>query len=325
MPLRAFIATLVLAVSGVHANAGPVAYGEAFDTLYSIDLSTRTATPIGAAGSWSGASIANVEGLTFSPNGKLYAVSDTLLKALMTIDPGTGLASVIGPLGGGAGLGESGQGTFDVLDLGMTFTCDGRLWLSSGFSGSFWQVDPGTAATTRIGKLGATITGLTARGNQVFGAGSQNDPNLYSIDLTTGQATSVGPYGQGVNPITTASPGFDATGALWLVVDNVPPLPPTQTPQWSTLTTISSKGALASVGDITAPTGMKYPSTATQLPYVGIKGLAITSPCNVAKAPAAIVDPTPATSPISLSALVLLVLLAAGTSYRRRRQTKQAP
>jgi len=324
MPLRAFIATLALDVSGIHANAGPVAYGEAFDTLYSVDLSTRAATPIGAAGSWSGASIANVEGLTFSPNEKLYAVSDTLLKALMTIDSATGLASVIGPLGGGTGLGDSGQGTFDVLDLGMTFTCDGRLWLSSGFTGSFWQVDPGTGATIKIGNLGATITGLTARGNQVFGAGSQDDPNLYSIDLATGHATSVGPYGQGVNPITTASPGFDTTGKLWLVVDNVPPLPPTQTPQWSTLTTISPNGTLASVGDITTPAGMKYPSTATQLPYVGIKGLAITSPCNVAKAAAAAVDPAPASSPKSLSALILLVLLAAGTSYGRRRQTKQA-
>jgi len=324
MPLRAFIATLVLAVSGIHANAGTVAYGEAFDTLYSVDLSTRTATPIGAAGTWSGASIANVEGLTFGPNGKLYAVSDTLLKALMTIDTATGLANVIGPLGGGSGLGDSGQGTFDVLDLGMTFTCDGRLWLSSGFTGSFWRVDPGTGTVTKIGNLGATITGLTARGNQVFGAGSQDDPNLYSIDLTSGHATSVGPYGQGVNPITTASPGFDATGKLWLVVDNVPPLGPTQTPQWSTLTTISAKGTLASVGDITAPAGMKYPSTATQLPYVCIKGLAITSPCDVAKA-TAVVDPAPATSPMSLSAMIVLVLLAAGTSYRRRRQTKQAP
>jgi hypothetical protein len=323
MPLRAFIATLVLAVSGVHANAGTVAYGEAFDTLYRIDLSTRTATPVGAAGTWSGASIANVEGLTFGPNGKLYAVSDTLLKALMTIDPATGLANVIGPLGGGSGLGDSGQGTFDVLDLGMTFTCDGRLWLSSGFTGSFWQVDPSTGATTRIGNLGATITGLAARGNEVFGAGSQGDPNLYSIDLSTGHATSVGSYGQGLNPITTASLGFDSSGKLWSVLDNVPPLPPTQTPQWSTLATISSKGTLATVGDITTPSGMKFPATATQLPYVGIKGLAITSPCNVARA-AAIIDPTPAISPLSLSALILLVVLGAGTSWRRR-QAQQAP
>ena len=324
MPLRAFIATLVLAVSGTHANAGTVAYGEAFDTLYSIDLSTRIATPVGAAGTWSGASIANVEGLTFGPNGKLYAVSDTLLKALMTIDPATGLANVIGPLGGGSGLGDSGQGTFDVLDLGMTFTCDGRLWLSSGFTGSFRQIDPGTGAATKIGNLGATITGLTARGNQVFGAGSQDDPNLYSIDLSTGHATSVGPYGQGLNPITTASPGFDTSGKLWSVLDNVPPLPPTQTPQWSTLATISSKGTLAAVGDITTPTGMKYPSSVTQLPYVGLKGLAITSPCNVARA-AATVDPAPATSPMSLSALILLVLLGAETCWRRRRPARQAP
>ena len=135
-----------------------------------------------------------------------------------------------------------------------------------GLHGSFWQVDPSTGAATKIGNLGATITGLTARGNQVFGAGSQDDPYLYSIDLSSGHATSVGPYGQGLNPITTASPGFDATGKLWLVVDNVPPLPPTQTPQWSTLTTISAKGALASVGDITTPTGMKYRSSVTQLP-----------------------------------------------------------
>ena len=324
MPLRAFIATLVLAISGIHANAGTVAYGEAFDTLYSIDLNARTATPIGAAGSWGGASIANVEGLTFGPNGKLYAVSDTLLKALMTIDQATGLANVIGPLGGSAGLGDNGQGTFDVLDLGMTFTCDGRLWLSSGFTGSFWQVDPATGAATKIGNLGATITGLTARGNQVFGAGSHDDPNLYSIDLGSGHATSVGPYGQGLNPITTASPGFDASGKLWTVLDNVPPLPPTQTPQWSTLTTISATGALTAVGDITTPAGMKYPATATQLPYVGLKGLAITSPCNV-KAAAAAVDPAPATSPMSLSVLILLVLLVAGTSSRRRRQTRQVP
>jgi hypothetical protein len=322
MPLRAFIATLVLAVSGIPANAGTLGYGEAFDTLYSIDLTTRNATPIGVAGSWGGASIANVEGLTYGPNGKLYAVSDTLLKALMTIDPSTGLASVIGPLGGGAGLGETGQGTFNVLDLGMTFTCDGRLWLSSGYTGSFWQVDPATGATTKIGNLGATVTGLTARGNQVFGAGSQGAPNLYSINLATGQGVVVGPYGQGLNPITTASPGFDTHGKLWSVLDNVPPLPPTQTPQWSTLATIGTNGALNAVGDITTPGGLKYPSNVTQLPYVGIKGLAIASPCAVAKTAA--LDSAPATSPASLLTLVLLILFGAGTSRRRWRHTKEA-
>jgi hypothetical protein len=68
--------------------------------------------------------------------------------------------------------------------------------------------------------------------------------------------------------------------------------------------------------------GTRTPESLDLTKPLGSKGLAITSPCNVAKAAA--LDPAPATSPMSLSALILLVLLAAGTSYRRRRQTKRA-
>jgi len=319
MPLRVVIASLLLAVSSVLARAETVAYGEAFDTLYAFDLNTRAATPIGPAGAWGGTPISNVEGLTYSPQGQLYAVSDTLLKVLMTIDRGTGQATVIGRLGGDAGLGETGQGSFNVLDLGLSFTCDGRLWLSSGATGSFWQVDPATAAVTKIGSLGATITGLTARGNQLFGAGSQDDPSVYSINVNTAHATPVGTYGAGINPITTASPGFDATGQLWSVLDNVPPLPPQTTqPQWSSLAKISTNGSLAVVGDIATPAGLKYPSNATQLPYVGLKGLAIASPCAIA---AAInTAPAPALSTIGAGLLALLLLLLAGASARLRRR-----
>ena len=35
------------------ASANTLAYGEAFDTLYRVDLTTRIATRIGSAGSWS--------------------------------------------------------------------------------------------------------------------------------------------------------------------------------------------------------------------------------------------------------------------------------
>ena len=101
MPLRAVIATLLLCALGVSARAGTLAYGEAFDTLYAFDLTTRTAAPIGVAGSYGGTALSNIEGLTFSPQGQLYAVSDTQLKVLMTIDRNSGAASVIGPLGGG--------------------------------------------------------------------------------------------------------------------------------------------------------------------------------------------------------------------------------
>ena len=318
MPLRALIATLVLAASGSAAHAGAAAYGEAFDTLYAIDLTTHQASAIGPAGNTGATTIANVEGLTYSPSGKLYAVSDTRFKALLTIDPANGAASVIGTLGGSAGLGETGQGTFDVLDLGLAFTCDGRLWLSSGYSGSLWQVDPANGNTTKIGNLGAKITGLAARGNELFGAGSQGDPYLYSINVANGQASPLGPYGSGIQPITTASIGFDASGHLWSIMDNVPPLPPQQVPEWSTLARVNANGAMTSVGDITAPAGAQYPSNVTPLQYVGIKGLAIASPC--AAALTSDVAPTPTLSPIGLLALVGLLALAAGTSRRFRRQ-----
>ncbi len=211
MPLRAVIASLVLAVTGVAANAETIAYGEAFDTLYAFELSTRNAVPVGRAGTYGGTALANVEGLTFSPDGQqLYAVSDTLLKVLMTIDRNTGAASVIGPLGGSAGLGDTGQGNFNVLDLGMSFTCDGKLWLSSGATGSLWEIDPATASSTKVGNLGVTITGLTARGNELIGTGSHDDPNLYLIDPKTAKATAIGGYGAGVSADHHREPGIRA-------------------------------------------------------------------------------------------------------------------
>jgi hypothetical protein len=320
MPLRAVIASLVLAVTSAAANAETIAYGEAFDTLYAFELSARNAVPVGRAGTYGATALSNIEGLTFSPDGqRLYAVSDTLLKVLMTVDRNTGAASVIGPLGGNAGLGDTGQGNFNVLDLGMSFTCDGKLWLSSGATGSLWQVDPATANATKVGNLGVTITGLTARGNELIGAGSHDDPNLYLIDPKTAKATAIGAYGAGVTPITTASPGFEPSGQLWSVLDNVPPLPPLNTqPQWSSLATISNHGNLAVVGDIMTPSGQKYPTNVTQLPFVGLKGLAIASPCSITVASTA---PAPALSVVGSAILALLFALFAGTSLRPRRRT----
>ena len=319
MPLRAVIASLVLAVSSVVANAETIAYGEAFDTLYAFDLTTRNATPIGPAGSFGGTALSNVEGLTLSPDGQhLYAVTDTLLKVLMTVDRSTGTGTVIGKLSGSAGLGDTGQGNFNVLDLGMSFTCDGKLWLSAGATGSLWEVDPGTANATKVGNLGVTITGLTARGNELFGAGSRGDPNLYLIDTKTAKATVVGSYGSSVDPITTASPGFEPSGQLWSVLDNVPPLPPLNTqPQWSSLARLAPSGNLSVVGDITTSSGQKYPSNATQLPYVGLKGLAIASPCSITIVNSA---PAPMLSTVGSALLALLIALVTGTYALPRRR-----
>ena len=314
MRLRAVIASLLLAVFCVHANAGTVAYAEAFDTLYAFDLSNRSATPIGRAGNWGGTPITNVVGLTVAPTGQLFAVSDTQLKVLMTVDRATGAASVIGPFNGNTGLGTS------VLDLGLSFTCDGRLWLSSAANGALWQVDPASAALTPVGNLGVKITGLTARGNKLYGAGSQGTPSLYRIDVGNAQATAIGSYGSGINPITTTSPGFDPGGQLWAVLDDVPPLPPQDTPpQWSSLGAINATGAMTILGDISTPSGLKYPSNATQLPYIGLKGLAIASPCAIAPLPVA--DSAPTLSTAGALALLLALVGLAGTSPQLRRRS----
>ncbi|MGH8041745.1 MAG: hypothetical protein ACREPN_06850 [Rudaea sp.] len=305
MPLRALFAALVLGVFGSQARAADlVGYGEAFNVLYSVDLTTSTATQIGGAGTINGQSIANIEGLGFSPAGVLYAVSDAgSSKVLLTIDKSTGLASVVGNLN---------LGTTNQLDLGLAFTCDGKLWMSAS-TGQFWQVDPATAAVTALGNLGVKITGLAARGTKLYGTGSQGNNNLYSIDPIHTTATLIGSY-QSVDYITTTSPGFDPSGQLWAILDYVPPQPGnTAVAQWSDLAQLApATGALTKLGAITASS----PTSAPNLAYIGIKGLAIPASVCAATANSAAV---PILSWRVLAILFALVLLLGGTRLRRHR------
>lgn len=303
MPLRALIAAPVLAVAcGQVLAADVVGFGEAFDTLYSVDLSTHTAQEIGRATPIESSSrYANIEGLTFSPAGQLFAVSDAgSVKTLLRIDITTGLATPIGSLN---------LGTVQQLDLGLAFTSDGKLWLSSG-PGSFWQVNPADASVTLIGNLGVKVTGLTSRGNVLYGAGSQGNNNFYRIDPATAHASALGAYGSGINYVTTASPGFDASGKLWVVLDYVPP-PPGQSPQWSDLASGTATGALTNEGAITAAAGR----SADDLAFIGLKGLAIVPPAGGGNQ----TDPTPALSWLGMASLGLLLLAFAGTHLRRHR------
>jgi hypothetical protein len=204
-------------------------------------------------------------------------------------------------------LNLAGQNITQKLDLGLTFTCDGSLWLSAG-NGNFWQVNSSTGATTPVGNLGVTITGLAVHGNQMFGAGSQGDNNLYLIDPATANTTAVGAYGS-AGYVTVASPGFDASGRLWVVLDYVPPQPGVTTvPLWSDLASLDAgRGTLNNTGPITGP---------VDLQQIGLKGLAIVPPICAAPVQAA---PTPAMSSRGLAALIGLMLLLAGTRLRRRR------
>ena len=306
MPLRAILFALVLGVFASQARASDlVGYGEAFNVLYAVDLTTNTAVQIGGPGQ---ITYANIEGLTFSPSGTLYAVSDAgPTKTLLTIDQGSGIATAVGTLN---------LGTNNQLDLALAFTCDGKLWMSAS-TGQFWSVDPATASATALDNLGVKITGMAARGSLLYAAGSQGNNTLYSIDPVKATATLVGSY-QSTNYITTISPAFDASGQLWAILDYVPPQQGNALiADWSDLAKLSvASGALTNLGNITPPAPVDTNSpTYANLYQIGLKGLAI--PSGVCAA-AATTASTPALSSRGIAALIVLTLLFGGTRLRRR-------
>src|ERR1700752_874709 len=96
--LACLVAAGMLGLSASGAGAATVAYGEAFDTLYRIDLPSQTATEVGQAGSFGGQPIANISGLSYSLDETLYAVAGGM-NALARIDADSGAATIIGSFG----------------------------------------------------------------------------------------------------------------------------------------------------------------------------------------------------------------------------------
>jgi hypothetical protein len=203
------------------AHADPQGYASGFDTLYRIDLATAHATKVGAFGSigtGSGATpITDVEGLAFAPDGTLYGVSDAL-KILLRIDTASGRATVVGPLN----LAVPSGGQFGNFDFGLAATCDGRLWLSSDVTRALWEVNTGNATTRLVGTTGAQISGLAAKGMDLYGVGVNGDESLYRIDTTTGLASAVGRIAPSLS-FYDAGLDFDGSGKLWLTLDYLPP------------------------------------------------------------------------------------------------------
>ncbi len=283
------------------AMAEPFGYGEAFDELYRIDLANGHAQFLGVAGSFGFQRISKLEGLTYSPDGTLYAISDGL-KTLLRIDQTSGSATVIGSVSPDADLSVSAP-----LDPALAFTCDGRLWLASATAGKLWQMNPTTGATTLVGTLDYQITGLVARGNELLGAGSRGDEGLYRIDTTTANATLIGRFGATVPYVDSVGLSFDAQGHLWAALDYIPPEPGTQAREWSDYAQIDpNTGAIQIRGQITGP---------NRLQYVGIKGLAVAPPICTAGTPAPVSLPS-----LSWLGLIFLsLLLVSGTALKLRR------
>lgn len=311
MRTPACLIAVVLSIAPVSAAwAQSSAYIVAYDDLYSINLSSRQATYVGSFGNHGSQPFGSLKGLAFNPSRTLYAISDSLSqKPLVTLDTATGAASFVAPMNVG-----SGSGQFNSHDFGATFTCTGQMWVSSAATNRLWKVDASRGTTEQVGSgTGTTITGLVARGETVYAAGGRGNNNFYKINQTTGAAELVGPFGiPNSTWIHSVSMSFDAQGALWAVINYVPPAPGNNTPaEWADLARINrSTGAVTVLGSIAGP---------ERLRYVGVLGLAVgPAPCPSAPdgGPAAPVT-LPVRNPWGLLVLGLGLLAVAARRLRR--------
>lgn len=288
-----YIAAGLFAVAAVSAaRSASAAYGVAFDTLYRVDLDQHAASELGIAGRYGGQTIANLSGLTTMPDGTLLAIAGSI-KALVRIDPASGIATPIGTFGVNGGSGQ-----FDALDLGMTSSCQGTLYLTSGVLHTLYTVDPASGSATPVGDTGVAISGLAERGGVLYGAGAKGDDTLYRIDPKTGATSAIGGFGgEATKWINSVSLSFDDDGTLWAVLNYVPPQNDNATvPDWADLATIDPKtGALHMIGPVTGPASLRQ---------IGMKGFTVgPTPCVAA---------TPATTGVPVNSLWALGLLGLG-------------
>jgi hypothetical protein len=207
-------------------QTGPIGYtvgqqqamGNGSCHFYAIDMPTGEATQVSTD------PVDCADGLTFSPDGTLYAYrslpSGGVSPAeLVTIDLATGAQTRVGDLPAVA-----------VNAGGMTFDLAGNLWLyalsselpctDSGFTSCLWQVDPSDA--------GATFVGAAPEEDAVFGlagncagevlalsarpAAGVSDTRLNRVDTATAELTTIVDL-----PETFFPQGldYDADDGLW--------------------------------------------------------------------------------------------------------------
>jgi hypothetical protein len=227
-----FAIVLVVSSFAFSANAASMAYSvnsdsgnlDTEDSLYLIDLVNGSGQRIGTLTSGIVGDIRrDTEGLAFSPDGTLWGIDDNS-RTLFPISTSSGTISLADeiqlpafPAGGGN-------------DFGMTFSCDGSLFVTSVATRTLYQLDlEGNIQTVGAeGALGANISAIAAIGTpvQLYGLGNgqtqtgQTDsPNLYSIDANTGVATMIGPLGGQVGEYNQGGLAFDSIGDLWAITD----------------------------------------------------------------------------------------------------------
>jgi hypothetical protein len=199
----ALLGLLLLGLTATRLCGQLIAYAVPTDgKLYSVDLSTQTATLLGSPSSGS------LEGLAMSPTGQLYGTDSS--GVLYSFDLLTGAATPIG---------STGRGNIEGLDF------SGSVLLGIDFSSTptVFSIDLNTGASTTLVTLGSatgsvrTMTVVDAN-TILIRSDSPVTNSLQSVNLTTGAVTLIGTLN--VSGSQFAAMDFAANGNLYGLDNN---------------------------------------------------------------------------------------------------------
>lgn len=169
-------------------------------SLYRINPSTPTVTPIGSTGQ------TRMIGLVVDTNNTIYAISEESNSRLWTLSPTTGAATLVGSLG------------FNLQEGDMTINPNtGQMYVADGIGDKLYTVNKTTGAPTLVGSFGTDgrdVSGLQFIGSTLYGlALRDSSPDvLVTVDPTTGVATLVGTTGTNLGVI--AAMGRDPVSGI---------------------------------------------------------------------------------------------------------------
>lgn len=276
--------TICLGLMPAAAYSAPLAFTADGSNLVSLDIATGNATIIGALG-FTG----DTEALAVDPtSGVLYLATDG--NKLYTVDKDTGAGTEVGSLGVTYGNG------------GMAIDGSGNIFLVT--SGGFFSVNKTTGAAVQIGSPNdatsynntAVTRGLSSGafvGTTLYaGPDNQTEANLYTVDTTTGHATTIGSLGLSVDTVQQTGLTYDAnTDTLYMLVERTKKI-------------YSVDYATGQLTEISSFTG-------------NFEGITLADPGDPMKAAVLPAIPTPTLSSLMLFLLVMAVAVVAFSASKR--------
>ena len=160
------------------ASGRTIAHDYTNAKLWEMDVCDGTMSEIGATG------VGNTCGIVFGPGGLLYGL-DTSSDSLVTLDPATGAATLVGSLGIALG------------SCGLAYDCASDTLIGVDSAGAqLFYVDATTGAATTKLPLGISFGSVGVEYNPVDGMlYIMNGSQLYMANPATGSSTLVGAVG----------------------------------------------------------------------------------------------------------------------------------